>query len=136
MTLCDAGPMVALVDKRDAHHARCVAALGTLPAGGLLTTWPCLAEAMYLLGEVGGWAFQDALWMYFARGVVRLHPPTGNEWERARALMRAYSDTPMDFADASLVAAAEGLNLRQVFTVDHHFHVYRQQQGHAFEVVP
>lgn len=91
---------------------------------------------MYLLGEEGGWGFQDALWTYFARGVVHLHPPADGEWERARALMRAYSDTPMDFADASLVAAAERLNLRTVFTVDHHFYVYRQQQGHMFEVVP
>ncbi|HET7231314.1 MAG TPA: hypothetical protein VFJ16_14995 [Longimicrobium sp.] len=39
-------------------------------------------------------------------------------------------------ADASLVAAAERLNQRRVFTVDRHFYIYRQQQGQAFEVVP
>lgn len=53
-----------------------------------------------------------------------------------RELMQRYSDAPMDLADASLVAAAERLNLRQVFTVDHHFHIYRQQQGYRFDVVP
>jgi predicted nucleic acid-binding protein len=53
-----------------------------------------------------------------------------------RALMRDYADTPMDFADASLVAAAETLRQRRVFTVDHHFYVYRQRLGEAFDVVP
>jgi len=53
-----------------------------------------------------------------------------------RALMRDYADTPMDLADASLVAAAETLRQRRVFTVDKHFYVYRQRLGHAFEVVP
>lgn len=52
------------------------------------------------------------------------------------ALMRKYSDTPMDFADASLVAASETLEQRRVFTTDSHFYVYRQKQGAAFEVVP
>lgn len=52
------------------------------------------------------------------------------------ALMRKYSDTPMDFADASLVAASETLEQRRVFTMDSHFYVYRQRQGQAFEVVP
>ena len=50
MTLCDAGPLVALLDSgQPAMHKQCVNALPlvTLP---LVTTWPCFAEAMYLLG--------------------------------------------------------------------------------------
>ncbi len=54
MTLCDTGPLVALVDQDDSAHARCVAALGTLPASPLLISWPCLVEAMYLLWRAGG----------------------------------------------------------------------------------
>jgi len=135
VTLCDTGPLVALVDDTDDEHARCVAALETLPPGGLVTTWPCLTEAMYLLGRDGGWRFQKALWSYFESGVVRLHPPAAGELERTRTLMAQYSDTPMDLADASIVAAAETLSQRRVFTVDSHFYAYRQQ-GHTFEVVP
>ena len=108
MTLCDAGPMIALIDRRDAYHSRCAAALADLPRGGLLTTWACLSEAMYILGGAGGWMFQDALWEYFDHGVLRLHVPSPGEWERARSLMRDYSDAPMDLADASLVAASSG----------------------------
>ena len=42
----------------------------------------------------------------------------------------------MDLADASLVAAAESHRLRQVFTLDHHFQIYRMADGSALELVP
>jgi hypothetical protein len=91
---------------------------------------------MYLLGRGGGWRAQEGLWEMFEDGVVRLHTPGEGEPQRMHMLMRDYSDTPMDFADASLVAAAETLDQRRIFTVDRHFHVYRQRRGHASEVVP
>ena len=58
MILIDTGPLVTLLDKDDLHHAACVAASQRLPSGSLLTTWPCFTEAMYLLGEVGGYRYQ------------------------------------------------------------------------------
>ena len=136
MTLCDAGPLVALIDRNDAHHARCTAALHGLSDRRLLTTWVCLAEAMHLLERAFGWRAQDALWALVAKERLRLHTPADGEWQRMRTLMRDYADTPMDLADASIVAAAETLRQRRVFTVDSHFYVYRQRLGEAFEVVP
>lgn len=85
MTLCDTGPLVALVDQDDSAYARCVAALGTLPASPLLTTWPCLVEAMYLLWRAGGLPAQEELWGYLADGLVVLHTPAeGTEAGRLR----------------------------------------------------
>lgn len=136
MTLCDTGPLVALIDSDDPHHPRCVAALDQLPADALLTTWPCFTEAMYLLGRAGGLPAQDVLWGYLADGLAVLHEPEAAEWQRMRALMHQYHDTPMDLADASLVAAAERLGLRRIFTVDSHFRAYRVGGTRAFEIVP
>ena len=136
MTLCDTGPLVALVDQDDAAHARCVAALSTLPASPLLTTWPCFVEAMYLLWRAGGLPAQEELWSYLADGLVVLHTPQPGEWERMRELMRQYHDTPMDLADASLVVVAERLNLHRIFTLDSHFYAYRINSTQPFEVVP
>jgi hypothetical protein len=91
---------------------------------------------MFLLERELGWSGQDELWSFVADGVIRLHPHAEDEWERMRDLMRDYADTPMDLADASIVAAAEVLREQRVFTIDSHFYVYRQKEGQAFEVVP
>jgi uncharacterized protein len=134
--LCDTGPLVALVDEDDANHDRCVQTLGRLPPRPLVTTWPCVTEAMYLLGRIGGHPAQERLWLYFDRGLVVVHLGDEQERRRMRDLMRQYQDTPMDLADASLVAAAEALGEHRVFTLDSHFRAYRIGAAGTFEVVP
>jgi predicted nucleic acid-binding protein len=59
-----------------------------------------------------------------------------DEWNRMRELMRQYHDCPMDLADASLVAAAERLHTKQIFTFDSHFRVYRINTSDWFDVIP
>jgi uncharacterized protein len=136
VTLCDAGPLIAIINEADENHARCVAELGHLPAGPLVTTWPCLTEAMYMVGRKAGFRGQEVLWSFLEFGPVVLDAPESEDTGRLRRLMRQYKDTPMDFADASLVAAAERLEIQRVFTVDRHFRAYRIHGRHAFEVVP
>ena len=135
MTLCDAGPMVAMVDRDDPYHERCAAALVSLSPDTFVTTWPCLTEAMYLLGRRYGYVGQNTLWSHVVDGLIRLYDPEEGEWERVRILMQTYRDTPMDFADASLVVAAERLKLGRVFTTDKHFYAYRLFGGGFFDVL-
>ena len=55
---------------------------------------------------------------------------------RAFELMEQYPDHPMDLADASLIAAAESLETRKVFTLDENdFGVYRIRRGHRHYAV-
>jgi len=50
---------------------------------------------------------------------------------RAFELMELYADHPMDFADASLVVAAESLGTRRVFAIDRKdFVTYRVRRGY------
>lgn len=135
MILTDAGPLVALLDVDDQHHVACAAAYPDL-AAPLVTTWPCLNEAMYLLGRYGGYRYQAALWSMHFRGQLLLHQLTPSETIRMAELMEQYRDTPMDMADASIVAAAESLAQRRIFTVDRQFYIYRLNDGSALEVVP
>lgn len=72
---------------------------------------------------------------YVAEGVIRMHRPAADEWERVRTPMHTYRDAPMDFADASLVVAGERLRLNRVFTTDRHFHAYRLRGRDVFEVI-
>lgn len=136
MTLCDTGPIIALIDADDPNHSRCSDALRSLPPVPLITTWPCFIEAMYLLGRAGGHVAQEELWTYIADGLVLLHPIEMQAIERMRLLMREYRDTPMDLADASLVVAAQDLAIDRIFTLDRHFHAYRIERDRAFHIVP
>lgn len=136
MTLCDTGPLVALIDESDLHHEACVTTLESLGSEDLITTWPCLTEAMHLAFRVGRYSAQARIWEYIAKGLVLLMTPLESEWRRARELMRKYSDAPMGLADASLVAAAERSGIRRVFTLDRHFHAYRIHDKESFDIVP
>jgi hypothetical protein len=91
---------------------------------------------MYLLFRAGGYPAQATLWGLWAAGRLVLHDLTRDEMKRMAALMDKYSDKPMDLADASLVAAAERLRIRRVFTLDGDFRVYRLADGSAFELIP
>ena len=135
MTLVDAGPLVALIDRGERMHGACVRLLPEL-SGPLLTTWPAFTEAMYLLGAAAGWPAQDALWRLVRRGDLELADLDDDQVRRCGALMEQYSDRPMDLADASLVALAEARDLRRIFTLDRDFHVYRLHGRRAFEVLP
>jgi predicted nucleic acid-binding protein len=127
--------MFALVDEGQEAHLRCKDALPAM-SKPLITTWPRFAEAMYLAGRAGKWPRQRALWKLVTDGLVTFHHPSTAEIARMHILMEKYHDMPMDLADASLVAAAETLGLKRVFTIDSDFYVYRINGREAFEVVP
>ena len=131
----DAGPLFVLFNRKDPDYARCVAALPKI-SGPLVTTWPCFTEAMYLLGRDLGFPAQTELLAYISDGLLRIHCQDEQDCIRIRTLMTTYRDSPMDLADASLVAAAETLNLWRVFTLDRHFYAYRLADGSAMEVLP
>lgn len=135
MTLCDAGPLVALADRDETAHTACVAALRLLSAP-LLTTWPAFTEAMCLVGDERDGTARDALWMLVSRGDLQVVAPDAGAMMRMRDLMAKYRDLPMDLADASLVAVAEARGLRRMCTLDQHFRLYRLAGGGHFDIVP
>jgi len=136
MILCDTGPLVAILNSNDSQHARCVAVLRQLPAAPLLTTLPCMVEAMYLLHRVGGAAAQARLWQMRREEKLWIHLRTSEELDRMEFLMEKYADVPMDFADASRVAAAESLAVKIIFTLDKHFYTYRINDKESFLIYP
>ena len=135
MILVDAGPLIALIDRGEPDHERCVETLSSLTAP-MVTTWPAFTEAMYLLGSAGGWKAQEALWKLLDRGDLQLVPLDGAVQDRTQVLMAKYRDRPMDLADATLVAAAEALRLTRIFTLGGDCHVYRWKGKRKFEVIP
>lgn len=133
--LMDAGPLIAIVDRNQKGHLQCVEICQSINVP-LITTISCFTEAMYTVSKVRGWTGQQVLWQLWERDAFLIHSSSKNEHKRMRVLMEKYKDTPMDFADASLVAAAESLGLSRIFTLDSDFYVYRINDKDAFEVVP
>ena len=136
-TLTDTGPLFALADPQGqpVENARCDALMASL-ALPLITVWPCLAEAMYLCGQKGGWFLQKNLRRLLRDGTLHMHTSTEAELDRSLDLMEKYQDRPMDLADASLIALAEARGYQRVFSIDSDFYVYRLSDGSALEVVP
>ena len=91
---------------------------------------------MYLVGRIGGHPLQDHLGALLSRGIIRLHEHSANEPRQMATLMDRYQNVPMDLADASLVAVAEVLGDRTIFTLDSDFRVYRLSDGGTLDIVP
>jgi uncharacterized protein len=131
--LVDAGPLVALIDADDAHHETCLETLKGI-RDPLVTVWPALTEAMYLLGR--SWRGQRALWSRLETEALTLAALDADDAPRMRELMDKYRDLPMDLADAALVRVAEREQLTQIFTLDRrHFSIYRPGRRRRFAVL-
>lgn len=134
MILVDAGPLVALVNQADQNHAACTTALLEV-RDPLVTCWPVLAEAMFLLSY--SWGAQDTLWGMIASETPHLVSIDATDVPRIRELMAKYRDLPMDLADAALVRIAEREGIRRVFTTDRRdFTIYRPARIGRFELIP
>jgi predicted nucleic acid-binding protein len=132
--LVDTGPFVAYIDRTDSAHARVVASLDAY-TGQLATTSAVVTEVMYFLSDVDGGpiVFAELL----AASDTRIAESTNPAQILAAAqLMDKYSDTPMDFADATLVLLAEDLGVSEILTLDRRgFSTYRTVKGKSFRLV-
>ena len=136
MILIDTGPIVALFDPLDSQHKRYVGMLRQI-SEPLFTTVPVLTEAFHMLSPVSKGA--NNLRAFIVKGGVSIWFMDDPAVIRAFGLMEKYVDHPMDFADASLVVAAESLKIKRVFTIDRNdFETYRIKRGHRhyhFDIV-
>lgn len=132
--LLDTGAFVALIDKSEKNHEQCVEFLKDFK-GKLLTTEPVLTEAVYLIGP--SVKAQKICIEFISKGGATLVPQSIESLSRAVTLMEKYSNIPMDFADATLVALAEETGIEDVFTLDKKgFGVYRIHGRKTFTILP
>jgi uncharacterized protein len=131
-TLVDTGPLVAIADRRDKHHARCLSWLERFD-GTLVTTWAVLTEFSHLVPSL------DAcrrVYQWARTGDLRIVALGGDELGVAIDWMAQYDDLPMDLADASLVVAAIRTGVTTVWTLDRRdFEVYRLPKRKRFRIV-
>ena len=130
----DTGPLVATIRKREKAHKKCVAALKVLRPP-LLTCWPVLTEAAWLLRDEPGGI--KAIGGLVQSGSVRLVELDESALHWIIAFLDRYASVGPQMADAALMYIAEREGIETVFTLDRRdFSVYRTTDGRALEIVP
>lgn len=128
--LLDTGPLVALVDSRDAYHEWAVAQWADIEPP-LLTCESVISEACFLLDQTR--AGSAAVFEMLLRKALAISFSLDQHVEDVQRLRAKYSDVPMSVADASLVRMAEQFSHSTVLTLDADFRLYRK---HGRKVIP
>ena len=131
--LLDTGPLVAYLDVRDSAHVQAVECLGSF-TGHVITTDAIIVEAMYFVSAIREGPEALASFVHAARLLV-YESTQPVQLKNAAVLMHKYADTPMDFADATLVLLADRLNAYEIATLDRRgFSTYRTPRGKSFKL--
>jgi predicted nucleic acid-binding protein len=125
---------VALLNADDQHHSYCVAAAKTL-AVPLLTIWPVITEAAYLL-RVRPDAV-DALIAQLIMGKLRLAELSSRDADSIRSIIARYADQDVGLTDAAILHVAQRDGIRRIFTTDRrHFSVFQTRSGKWLDILP
>lgn len=96
-----------------------------------------ITEVVYLLGTRLGAAAEVRFLGDVASGNLIVEPVAANDWLRMAELVSAYRDLPLGTVDASVVALAERLGIRQIATLDRRqFSVVLPVSSKPFELLP
>ena len=123
--LVDAGPLIAYYNKTDLHHAQICDYFKSCTFQ-LVTTDPCVAEAMYALRK--SHKVQSSLAQDIAEGIWQRKSLLDSDFDRIAVLFEKYRDLPADFADLSLIVISERLDIPRIVTLDSDFNIYRRFQ--------
>lgn len=121
--LVDTSALYALLDKDDGYHRKAVSLLHSLPRRGLspvLTNFIAAECHALLLSRLGagtarGWLLKQS-WP--------VEPVNLHDEERAKEIIRRYTDKTFSYTDATSFAVMERLGIREAFAFDPHFQQY------------
>ena len=132
--LVDAGPIIALLDRRDTHHQSARQQLAHL-RHPLVTCEAVISEAFFLLAPVRGGT--SALAELLRDQLVRVDPDFSfcEHLDEILDNMERYKNVPMSFANACLVRMTEIERDSLVFTTDRDFLTYRRNRRERIQLI-
>jgi len=132
--LVDTGPIVAILLESDEHHEACVEQLHHI-RGPLLTCWPVITEAAWLLRAYPQ-AIRKLLSSFHGRP-FDLVPLGETDLPGIAAVLAKYENLPIQLAHASLVHLANREGIDTMFTLDRRgFGVLRLAHGRKLRLIP
>ncbi len=130
--LLDTSVIVASLNRRDANHARCAAAMLGLRCP-VATCEAVIVESCYLLQAIPS-AVDDVM-ANVANGTFEIPFRLSASVQDVQKILHKYRDTPADFADACLIALADQLGTGDILTLDSDFAHYRWRRTRAFHML-
>lgn len=128
-TIIDTGPIVAFFDGSDKYSKDFRDYLKSF-SGRLFSTLSVITEASYLLEDIQPAQLDLIEWV--KEGAIQIVEISNADFQLIHKYMKKYKDTPMDFADASLVILGHKINTNNILTLDSDFDVYRTIEGNRF----
>ena len=130
--LTDSGPLIALLDSSDQHHEWAVEQFSHL-SSALVTCEGAITEATHLLQDAGvkPWGVLELV----ERKIIFVQFDLESNLNRVLSLMKKYTDTPMDFVDACLVAMTEEKRDCKLLTLDSDFRIYRRFERQVIPLI-
>jgi uncharacterized protein len=105
--------------------------------GPLVVPTLVVTEVTYLLGTRLGWQAEVRFLGDVASGDLVLEPVDSKDLMRIAELVARYRELPLGTVDASVVAAAERLEVTEIATTDRrHFGVVAPKHVAGFELLP
>jgi len=120
--LIDAGPLIALFDKDDNYHEKIKEFIKNKDYK-FHTTTAVITEVLHMLDFSVKVQINFLEWIMI--GGILLYEIKQTDLGKIIELTKKYSDRPMDFADATLVLAAEQSGIKKIIRIDSDFDVYR-----------
>ena len=120
--LIDAGPLIALFDKDDNYHEKIKEFIKNKDYK-FHTTTAVITEVLHMLDFSVKVQIDFLEWIML--GGILLYEIKQTDLGKIIELTKKYSDRPMDFADATLVLAAEQSGIKKIIRIDSDFDVYR-----------
>jgi uncharacterized protein len=121
--LIDSGPIVAVLRKRDQHHAWARAHFESSDQS-FATCEAVISESHFLLEGTPGGA--ERLYALLERGIIDVPFSLTGQLAETGRLIRRYRDVPISLADACLLRMAELDERTVIFTTDSDFRLYRR----------
>lgn len=136
IAVADTSFILALFNRSDSRHVDCTNAFKNQRK--IYLPQSTLAEVAYMLARSGG----NEHVAYFIENLPRVPKYevvglTSGDMQRTAQLLRKYSDSRIDFVDASIAAVAERLEIIRILTLDHRdFGMIRPAHTAYFELLP
>ena len=135
--LIDSGILLSYYQQKEPLH-QAVLAFFDRTTAQLITSPICIAEVLWLLGNPADprvLSTQNHLLAAVSRGGIKAINLLPEDYARIAELNHRYADLPGDFADLTLVALSERLDVAEILSLDSDFDVYRRFRKQPFQRV-